>query len=225
MHTRLQQDERAYRPSGENGGDQGQAVGSNFRRIRPLNQLNEDGGASDAVNVSRVVACRMSADLLKEGWLDCARLTEEDTTEGGEGADEVGFPGDGRLDAIDIGRGGERVAGHGCGGLGAQVLGLVCERTRRGRMEEERMDREDEQGMREETRRETEAEAGTKLKRKQRAAVWLCGEAASAVAQVGARPCADAHLKLREGTSQAGAREPLRDRPCDAAIGPPVCSQ
>lgn len=53
-----------------------------------MDDLNEDGRASHTVDVTRVI-------------------TEEETSERGKGADEVGLPGDGSLDAIDVGGGGE----------------------------------------------------------------------------------------------------------------------
>lgn len=45
--------------------------------------LDEDGGAEDAIDVTRVVA-------------------EEDAAKGGECAEQVGLPGDGRLDVLDV---------------------------------------------------------------------------------------------------------------------------
>ena len=62
-----------------------------------LRRAGRSGKAEDTVDVSRVI-------------------TEEDTTERGEGADEVRLPGHGSLDAIDIAGGRERssAARHGC---------------------------------------------------------------------------------------------------------------
>jgi hypothetical protein len=45
-------------------------------------------------------------DLVTEHTVDVSRVvTEENTTEGGKGADHVGLEGDGSLDAVDIGCG------------------------------------------------------------------------------------------------------------------------
>ena len=51
--------------------------------IRTLDVLDEDGVSQDTVDVSRVI-------------------TEEDTAEGGKGADHVGLEGYGSLDTVDI---------------------------------------------------------------------------------------------------------------------------
>lgn len=53
------------------------------RGIRAVDSLVEGGGTVDTVDVARVVA-------------------EEETTDGGEGADDIGLPGDGSLDALNI---------------------------------------------------------------------------------------------------------------------------
>jgi hypothetical protein len=50
--------------------------------------MNEDGGAQDTVDVTRIVP-------------------KEDTTERCESADKVGLPGDGSFDAVDIVSGAE----------------------------------------------------------------------------------------------------------------------
>ena len=74
--------------AGQDRGDQ-RLVGRGERcRSGALDDGNELGEAIDTVDVSRVIA-------------------EEDTSEGSEGADQVGFPGHWSLDAIDIGGGGE----------------------------------------------------------------------------------------------------------------------
>lgn len=55
--------------------------------IHSVDGMVEDGVAENTVDVTRVV-------------------TEEDTTEGGKGAKEVGLPGDGSLDVLNVlGRG------------------------------------------------------------------------------------------------------------------------
>lgn len=64
--------------------------------VRSLDDLDEHWRASDTVDVPRII-------------------TEEDTTERRESADQVGLPGDWRLNAVDIGRRGERGARHGGG--------------------------------------------------------------------------------------------------------------
>merc|ERR1719258_244585 len=76
--------------SGENRGDEGQVrtgegvvSRGNICRARALDELDEPLRASDTVDVPGVI-------------------TEEDTTEGGEGAHHVGLPGDRSLDALDI---------------------------------------------------------------------------------------------------------------------------
>lgn len=57
--------------------------------------------------------------------VSCQRShTEEDTAEGGKGADEVGLPCDRSLDAIDIAGGSERAARHGCGVAGFVYLAV-----------------------------------------------------------------------------------------------------
>lgn len=65
--------------------------------IAALDDVDEGLTGCHAVDVTRIVA-------------------EEDTTEGGKGADEVGFPGHWRLDAIDIagGREADTAARHAC---------------------------------------------------------------------------------------------------------------
>ena len=85
-----------------------------------LDESDEDLGAGDTVDVTRIV-------------------TEEDTTEGGEGAHEVGLPGDGSLDTLGVGGCGQanRVASvggdrlrvgsllHCCGAQAVVVLMLL----------------------------------------------------------------------------------------------------
>jgi len=68
--------------------------------IGAFDGLDEDGGAIDTVDIAGVV-------------------TEEDTTKGGKGADEVGLPGDGGFNGIDIfgGAKGHRVASRSTGGF------------------------------------------------------------------------------------------------------------
>lgn len=78
--------------SGELGIDEGIA----------LNKADEDLRASDTVDVTGVV-------------------TEEDTTEGGESAHEVGLPGNGSLNALDISGGGQADRG---GPVGDALLGV-----------------------------------------------------------------------------------------------------
>jgi len=73
-----------------------------------LDQSDEDLGTSDTVDVTGVV-------------------TEEDTTERGEGAHQVGLPGDGSFDALDIVGSGETPSGRNDrgGGGGDIVAGLL----------------------------------------------------------------------------------------------------
>jgi hypothetical protein len=68
-----------------------------------LDEGDEDAGASDTVDVTGIV-------------------TEEDTTERGECAHEVGLPGDGSLNALDIVSSGETPSGRGGGGDVVAVL-------------------------------------------------------------------------------------------------------
>ncbi len=70
---------------------------------RPLDGINEDLGAEHTVDVPGVVA-------------------EEDATERGKGADEVGLPGDGGLDALDVLAAGGEVADMGGPGRGRLLL-------------------------------------------------------------------------------------------------------
>ena len=55
-------------------------------------------------------------------------VTEEDASERGEGAHEIGFPGDGSLNARDVTGGGQMhiVEGHGC------LLTLLSSEMRKG---------------------------------------------------------------------------------------------
>jgi len=71
-----------------------------------LDESDEDAGTSDTVDVTGVV-------------------TEEDTTERGEGAHEVGLPGDGSLDALDIVGCSETPSGRSDRGGGDVVAGLL----------------------------------------------------------------------------------------------------
>jgi hypothetical protein len=70
-----------------------------------LDEGDEDAGASDTVDVTGIV-------------------TEEDTTERGEGAHEVGLPGDGSLDALDIVSCGETPCGRNDRGGGGDVVAV-----------------------------------------------------------------------------------------------------
>jgi hypothetical protein len=71
-----------------------------------LDQSDENLGASDTVDVSGIV-------------------TEEDTTERGKGAHQVGLPGDGSLDALNIVGCGETASGRGDLGGGDVVAVLL----------------------------------------------------------------------------------------------------
>lgn len=83
--------------SRENRSDQREPATSKLLGARAFDQLDENRGGSDTVDVAGVVA-------------------EEDTTERGEGAHEVGLPGNGSLDALDIGGGRQAANGGGRGG-------------------------------------------------------------------------------------------------------------
>jgi len=85
----------ALEGSSQTGGLLGEDVGLT------LDEGDEDTGASDTVDVTGIV-------------------TEEDTTEGGECAHEVGLPGDGGLDALDIVGCGETASGR--SDLGGDVV-------------------------------------------------------------------------------------------------------
>lgn len=71
-----------------------------------LDEGDEDAGASDTVDVTGIV-------------------TEEDTTERGECAHEVGLPGDGSLDALDIVSSGETPSGRSDRGGGGDVVAVL----------------------------------------------------------------------------------------------------
>ena len=71
-----------------------------------LDESDEDAGAGDTVDVTGIV-------------------TEEDTTERGEGAHEVGLPGDGSLDALNIVSCGETPSGRSDLGGGDVVAGFL----------------------------------------------------------------------------------------------------
>ena len=71
-----------------------------------LDESDEDTRASDTVDVTGIV-------------------TEEDTTERGEGAHEVGLPGDGSLDALNIVSCGETPSGRSDLGGGDVVAGFL----------------------------------------------------------------------------------------------------
>jgi len=68
-----------------------------------LDEGDEDAGSSDTVDVTGVV-------------------TEEDTTERGESAHQVGLPGDGSLDALNIVGCGETPSGRNDRGRGGDVV-------------------------------------------------------------------------------------------------------
>lgn len=76
--------------------------------IRAFNLADEDGGTEDTVDVTGVI-------------------TEEDTTKGSKSTDQVGFPGDGSFNAVDVVSGlefdgaGTRVGG-GSGGVSLSLL-------------------------------------------------------------------------------------------------------
>lgn len=79
--------------AGEDGDDERLVGAGQFAAVVGVNEVDEGDDGGDAVDVSGVVA-------------------KEHATEGREGADEVGLPGDGGLDAVDIGRGRELGARH-----------------------------------------------------------------------------------------------------------------
>ena len=68
---------------GQDGDDEGVVGTGEFIELRAFDGVDEDCRASDTVDVPGIVA-------------------EEDTAEGGEGAEEVGLPGDRSLDAFDV---------------------------------------------------------------------------------------------------------------------------
>lgn len=76
--------------AGENRDDERGVRGRDLLGAGELDGILEDLGAQDSVDVAGVV-------------------TEEDATERGKGADHVGLPGDGGLDAVDVLRGGNAV--------------------------------------------------------------------------------------------------------------------
>ena len=90
----------------QNGDDKGVVGPGECLLAWAFDGLDEDLGAGDTVDVSRVVA-------------------EEDAAKGGEGAEQVGLPGDRGLDALDVGCGAEttctfaRHAGSFLGGRGS----------------------------------------------------------------------------------------------------------
>jgi len=88
--------------AGENRDDQRLVGRGQSGGVGALDDMDEQLGAIDTVDVTRIV-------------------TKEDATEGSKGTDQVGFPGDWRLDAVNIVGGRERThfAGHGdSAGLG-----------------------------------------------------------------------------------------------------------
>lgn len=87
----------------EDGGDEGQVVLTQLGGTDTLDGLDEDLGAVDTVDVTGVV-------------------TEEDTTKGGEGAHEVGLPGDGGLNGLHV-LGSTQRSDCGGGGLDALLVG------------------------------------------------------------------------------------------------------
>ena len=84
--------------SGKNGNDERRVGAGESCGGGTLDQANECWGANNTVDVSRVVA-------------------KEDTSERGEGAEQVSFPGHWSFDALDIARGSEPngTARHTCG--------------------------------------------------------------------------------------------------------------
>ena len=69
--------------SGREDGDDERVVGRGEGGLTRINQVDEHSGAGDTIDISRVI-------------------TEEDTTKGRKGADEVRLPGDGGLNHLDI---------------------------------------------------------------------------------------------------------------------------
>lgn len=73
-----------------------------------LNLLDEERGVENTVDVTRVVSGRRQSARVTT-WRRTSCLPKEDTTEGGEGAEQVGLPCDRRLSHVDIGGGLERL--------------------------------------------------------------------------------------------------------------------
>ena len=74
-------------------------------------------GESDVLGIERRALDGVDEVDVTIDTVDVPRvISEEDTTEGRKGADQIGFPGDGSFDAINIARGSERdaAARHGC---------------------------------------------------------------------------------------------------------------
>jgi len=87
-------DEGTEESTGREDRDDQRVVGAGKHGLAStLNSLDEDRRGSNTVDVTRVI-------------------TEEDTSEGGKGADEVGLEGDWGLDAVDIVSGCESCARH-----------------------------------------------------------------------------------------------------------------
>lgn len=91
----------------KNRSDEGGVALAQLGGSKALDGLVEDGRAIDTVDVTRVV-------------------TEEDTTERGEGAEQVGLPGDGGLDVLNI------VGGVDGDGFLALLRALLLERVGHG---------------------------------------------------------------------------------------------
>lgn len=94
---------------GEDGGDERQVAAAKSFGTGSFDEVDEDLRAGDTVDVTRVVS-------------------EEDTTERGESADEVGLEGDWRFNAVDVARGGEVAQSrHGVLVVSRRtVSGVVC---------------------------------------------------------------------------------------------------
>ena len=84
---------------GQDGDDERLVWTGECGGIGTFDDVDEDWGASNTVNVTRIV-------------------TEEDTAKGREGTNQVGLPGDRRLDIVDIVRGSQRGTRHDGQGVG-----------------------------------------------------------------------------------------------------------
>jgi hypothetical protein len=112
--------------------DGAQTIGSveTLRADGAFNLLNEERGVEDTVNVTGIVTVEKNQYPRKDMREQTTRLPEEDTTEGGESAQEVGLPRDRRLGHVDIG-------GSMDGRLADSVLGLLGGSVHDGHSEKE----------------------------------------------------------------------------------------
>lgn len=103
-------DERTEESTSRQDGDDERLVGTLKRSgTGTLDESDEDLRANDTVDVSRVITIQPSVSVLAcMQILAPFSIPEEDTTEGGESAEQVGLPSYGCLDAVDIGGGSQR---------------------------------------------------------------------------------------------------------------------